>query len=182
MENPRLREALDWGVHILIAVAIALFIVTFVAQRTVVFSISMQPTLYEKDNLIVEKITPRFGSLKPGDIVTIKVNDPSVVQAEHDPIIKRVIAVEGDTVEIKDGHVKVNGKIIEEKYIKGDFTREVNPAYSNITVPKGSVYVLGDNRSANIVDSRQMGPVQIDKIQGRAIFRFLPFSKIGTLE
>lgn len=93
------REILDWALHIIIAFAIGIFIVTFVAQRTIVYNISMEPTLHEGENLIVDKISPRFGRIKRGDIVTIK-NASDWLHEEGKTIIKRVIAVAGDSVEI----------------------------------------------------------------------------------
>lgn len=175
------KEILDWALHILIAFAIGIFIVTFVAQRTIVYKTSMEPTLYDGDNLIVEKITPRFGRIKRGDIVTIK-NASDWLHEEGKTIIKRVIAVAGDSVEIKDGKVFVNGEQLIEDYIKGNYTMSMSSKYSNMTVPEGHVYVLGDNRSTNIVDSRTIGPISLDKIESRAIIRIYPFNRIGFLD
>jgi signal peptidase I len=174
------KEIIDWIVHIVIAVIIGFLIVTFVAQRTVVFKYSMEPTLQEGDNLLVEKISPRLGKFYPGDIVVIKHATPSFSE-EGKEIIKRIIAVEGDKVEIKDGKVIINGKVQVEKYIKGDQTPAgPNPEHNNLVVPKGHVYVLGDNRT-NSADSRTMGPIEIKKIHGKAILRFYPFKKFGLL-
>lgn len=178
-KNPVLKEVLDWAVHIFIAAIIGFIIVTFVVQRTVVYSYSMEPTLEEGDNLWVEKISTRFGKLNRGDIVTIDV--PENVGRQRSPIIKRVIALENDTVEIKDGNVYVNGREIKEDYINGNYTRPEEPEYSKLTVPKGHIYVLGDNRKGRIIDSRNIGPIDIRRVTGRAIFRFYPFSKFGFL-
>jgi len=167
------RETLDWIIHIVIAVVIGFLIVTFVAQRTIVHDVSMQPTLYEGDNLIVEKISPRINNLKRGDIIVF-----------HEPqgdrqLIKRLIAVAGDTVEIKDGKVFVNGEALDENYIKGDFTPQGE--YSSLTVEEGKLFVLGDNRM-NSRDSRSFGTIDISQVTGKAIFRFYPFNKIGILK
>ena len=167
------REILDWTLHILIAVVIAFLIATFVAQRTIVHDVSMQPTLYEGDNLIVEKISPKIGKLKRGDIIVFY--EP---QGERQ-LIKRVIAVEGDTVDIKDGKVFVNGDALEEGYIKGDFTPPGE--YANLTVGEDELFVLGDNRM-NSRDSRNLGTIDISQVTGKAIFRFYPFNKIGVLK
>lgn len=149
---------------------------TFVAQRTLVHDISMQPTLVEGDNLIVEKLSARLGGLHRGDIIVFRVPE------ENRQLIKRLIAVEGDRVEIKDGRVYVNGEALEESYLKGVETQpNGNPEYSNLVVQKGYVYVLGDNRP-NSKDSRILGPIEAARISGRAIFRFYPFDKIGTLK
>ena len=179
--NSLLREVLDWAFHIAIAVALGLLIVTFVAQRTVVFNYSMEPTLVEGDNLISEKISPKLGKLKTGDIVTIK-NASLSLKEEGKTIIKRIIAIENEVVDIRDGKVYINGTELTEPYIKGDFTRQVDPQYCvNYKVPEGFYYVLGDNRMANIVDSRSIGPIAAEKIESRAVFRILPFSKFGKI-
>jgi len=112
------KEALDWAAHIIIAVLIGLFIVNFVAQITIVNGSSMETTLHNGDRLIIEKISPRFGWLKRGDIVTI--NDYPGLDSDRKPIIKRIIGLEGDKVEIRDGKVYVNGEALEEDYINVD--------------------------------------------------------------
>ncbi|MDP4180670.1 MAG: signal peptidase I [Bacillota bacterium] len=181
MKNPVLREGLDWGVHIAIAVLIGFLIVGFVGQRTIVSGSSMETTLHDGDQLIIEKLTPKLGKLKYGDIVTINVTDKSEVG--RSPIIKRVIGVEGDKIEEKDGKVYLNGKALKEDYINGDYTEVVKEQYSNMTVPKGMIYVLGDNRTpGGSLDSRTIGPLELSRVGGRAIFRFWPLKSIGTLK
>lgn len=163
--------------HIGVAVIIGVLIVTFVAQRTIVYGSSMEPTLQDNNQLIIEKITPRFGKLKYGDIVTVYV--PEELSEGKDYIIKRVIGVAGDLVEIKDGGVYLNGKKLDEPYINGDYTYEVDPQYSSVKVPEGMVYVLGDNRLRNASkDSRSIGLIDIRKIRGRAFVRLYPFNGI----
>lgn len=176
-----LREILDWILHIALAVIIGLLIVTYVAQRTVVFKQSMEPTLHEGDNLVVEKISPRLGLIKRGDIVIIKNASPYFAE-ERKELIKRVVAVEGDTVEIKDGVVHINGKLEENSYARTDYTHPgPSREYNSLTLEKGYVYVLGDNRS-NSTDSRALGPIKAENITGKAVFRFYPFSRLGTLK
>lgn len=181
VNNPVLREILDWAVHILIAVLIGLFIVNFVVQRTIVNGSSMEPTLQDKNQLLIEKLTQRFGNLHRGDIVTIYV--PEFLEEGKDFMIKRVIGVEGDTVEIKDRTVYVNNVPLKEDYINGSETLPGNMQHDKITVPKGHVYVLGDNRLPNASrDSRIIGPVSLDKIRGRAFIRYYPFNEMGFME
>jgi len=174
---------LDWAAHIIIAVLIGLFIVNFVAQITIVNGSSMETTLHNGDRLIIEKISPRFGWLKRGDIVTI--NDYPGLDSDRKPIIKRIIGLEGDKVEIRDGKVYVNGEALEEDYINVDVegTLEVNENYSELYVPEGHIYVLGDNRlPGQSKDSRTFGSVDIKNVGGKAIFRFFPLDKIGTFK
>jgi signal peptidase I len=141
----------------------------------------MEPTLYEGDNLITEKITPMLGIFKRGDIVTIKNASPSLEESGK-TIIKRIIALEYDVVNISDGKVYINGELLNENYIKGDFTTQVDPQYSrDYVVPKGCVYVLGDNRGTSIIDSRAIGPISTEKINSKAIMIIYPFSRFGIL-
>lgn len=175
IKNPALREILDWSVHIIIAIVIALLITNFVFQRTVVYKKSMQPTLYEKDNLLVEKISPRIGNLKRGDIITIYA--PERVEERGSTIIKRIVGIEGDFVEIKDGKVYLNGEVFKEDYINGNYT-QASGKYVSVYVKKGEVYALGDNRSIEILDSREMGPIPIEKVTGKAVCRLYPVNKI----
>ncbi|NJD02644.1 MAG: signal peptidase I [Ruminiclostridium sp.] len=175
-ESNKVKEALDWILHIGIAVLIGVLIVTFVAQRTLVHDISMQPTLVEGDNLVVEKLSAKLGGLHKGDIIVFYVPE------ENRQLIKRLIAVEGDKVEIKNGKVYINDKAVKEDYLRGVETQPLGfPEYDSLIVPKGFVYVLGDNRP-NSKDSRSIGPVEASRISGRAIFRFYPFNKAGVLK
>lgn len=170
-----MNETLDWIIHIAIAIIIGVLIVLFVGQRTIVFDVSMQPTLVEGDNLVVEKLGARFGWLKPGDIIVFKPPQ------EDRQLVKRLVALEGDTVEIKDGKIFVNGKVFQSGVPNEPETLPGSvPEYSKLTVPKGCFYALGDNRLKSM-DCREFGPVDKKWITGRAIFRFYPFNKIGKL-
>ncbi|MCX7710432.1 MAG: signal peptidase I [Clostridia bacterium] len=180
-KNPVLREILDWALHIGIAVAIGLLIVNFVVQITIVNGLSMVPTLHHADKLLVEKISPRMeGKIQRGDIVTVNV--PEFLEDGKETIIKRVIGLEGDTVEIKnDGKVYVNNELLKEDYISGSFTNVFEPKYSKVTVPKGSLFVMGDNR-LNSKDSRIIGPVDKKKVSGKVLVRILPLNKMGKVK
>jgi len=115
-----LWEVLDWAKHFAIAGIIGVLFITFVGQRSVVHGMSMSPTLHDNDQLFIEKITPRLGAIKRGDIVTIKVDGVKGVEGlkeGHDRLIKRVIALEGDRLAIRDGKVYLNGELLEEDYI-----------------------------------------------------------------
>lgn len=171
-----LKEILDWILHIGIAVLVGILIVTFVAQRTLVHDISMEPTLVEGDNLIVEKLSSKLGGMKRGDIIVF--DSPT----GDKQLIKRIIAFGGEKIDIKDGKVYINGEILEEPYLKGIPTPGMgSPKYESILVPEGHFYAMGDNR-ANSGDSRSFGPVDNSSLNGRAIFRFYPFDKLGALK
>ncbi|MEN8904647.1 MAG: signal peptidase I [Clostridiales bacterium] len=176
INNYIINEVLCWVYHLSIAVMIALVLTSFVFQRTIVNKNSMLPTLKEGDNLIVEKLSKRFNNFSDGDIVTIYA--PKYVKEGSNTIIKRIIATEGETIKIKNGKVYVNNKPVLEEYIMGNFTRATGD-YINLKVSKNHVYVLGDNRESNILDSRIMGQIPVDSISGKAIIRIFPLKKVG---
>ncbi len=173
------REILDWILHIAVAIVAAILIVTFIGQITIVSKRSMTQTLQNGDRLIVEKITTRFGSLETGDIVVIYY--PECLE-KGSLIIKRVVAKEGDRVQIRGGKVYINGQVLQEDYIRGERTETVNETYSDVTLPKGYLYVLGDNRLiGGSIDSRTFGPIEESRIRGRAIFRIFPIKEAGRV-
>lgn len=168
-----MKGLLDLGKSILIAIIAAFLIITFVFETVSVDGHSMDPTLNNKDRLIVEKVSYYFRAPKPGDIVVIKYPaDPK------EKFIKRVVAVGGDKVKIENGKLYINGVAKDEPYIlepmAGDFNEQ--------TVPKDTIFVLGDNRN-NSRDSRfpDVGFVSYKLVVGRAAFRIYPFSRFGTL-
>lgn len=173
------REVLDWAKHIALAIIVGILFITFVGQRTVVYGMSMSPTLSNGDQLIIEKISPKIGGIKRGDIVTIYIH--GLLDEGKDYLIKRVIAVEGDTVKIEDGMVYLNGNLLKEDYTRGDYTYEERLT-SELTIEKGQVFVMGDNRlKGGSNDSRSLGVFNVSNIRGKAIFRWYPFSKFGSL-
>jgi len=178
-ENSFNNDLIDWIKHIAIAVVIAILIVNFLLQRTIVQKYSMEPTLYENDSLLVEKITPRLHIYKHGNIITINMSE----NGNYKTIIKRVIGLPGDHIEIKDGKVYVNEKVLEENYINGDFTKKGSYSkYNDIIVPDEQLYVLGDNRIAAIIDSRTEGTIPFKDVQGKAFIRIYPFDNFGFLK
>jgi signal peptidase I len=166
--------------NIFIGVFIAVIIVRFIGGIAIVYQESMQTTLYEKDLLWVEKITSSLNLLDRGDIVTIY--SPKYIKTGDNTLVKRIIAVEGDHLQIKDGKVYVNGSMLKENYIKGDYTSERNSKFNDIIIRKDYVYVLGDNRSIPILDSRNMGEIPIEDIRGRILFRIFPFDRFGLVD
>ncbi|MDR1061039.1 MAG: signal peptidase I [Clostridiales bacterium] len=174
-----LREILDWIKHIVIAIVVGILFITFVAQRTVVYGSSMTPTLHNGDQLVIEKISPKTGNINRGDIVTIYVHGR--LEEGKDYLIKRVIAIEGDKLAIRDGSVYLNGEALDEGYTSTDYTYGDNFA-SEITVGKDKVFVMGDNRErGGSNDSRSLGEFDLSTIRGKAIFRWYPFSDFGAL-
>jgi signal peptidase I len=174
------KEIYEWIKSIALAVIIAVLIKTFLFNTTYVLGSSMYPTLQERDRLFTNKIVYLFSKPQRGDIVVLKAPD----DPEKD-YIKRIIAVEGDTLEIKKGKVYVNGELLVEDYIPKDpVTNEYIETLGNVKVkvPKGHVYVLGDNRhKGKSKDSRYLGPIPIRSIKGKACFRYFPFSRFGSI-
>lgn len=174
MSNSTLgQEIKDWVVSILIAVILAFFIRYFVVELYMVEGPSMRPTLVNSERLIVNKFIYRFKEPQRNDIIIFRYpRDPSR------DFIKRVIAVSGDTIEIKDGRVFLNGQLLNEPYI----LEKTRSSYSLATVPPGTVFVMGDNRN-NSEDSRfrDVGFVPFELIKGKAIMIFWPIDNIKTL-
>ena len=176
-ERPTLlKRALHWlgeAVEtILPAVLIALLINLFLAQATRVQGQSMEPNLHTNQRLVVEKISYHFREPRRGDVVVFR--HP---RWGSEMLIKRVIALPGERVEIRGGKVYINGYPLDEPYLTQPTTRDYGP----IVVPPGHVFVLGDNRGFSN-DSRAFGPVPIKDIVGRALFSYWPPGEIGPVE
>jgi len=164
-----LRETVE---TVLTALVIALLIRSFLIQLYVVDGQSMVPTLQHMDRLLVNKIVYRLREPKPGEIIVLE--DPANPRRQ---LIKRVIAVGGETVQIRNRVTFVNGKPLHEEY-----TNPVSVHFKDMepyTVPEGYVYVMGDNRGGSM-DSRHLGPIELSKIEGKAFFMFWPPARFGT--
>ena len=166
--------ALEFLVTLLVSFALIFGVVEpFVVEDYKIPSESMVPTLEIEDRLFVNKFIYRFIDPERGDIVVFK----SVEGGEED-LIKRVVAVPGDMVEVRDGELYVNGQTQEGSYVNREFPDR--SYYGPNTVPEGHVFVMGDNR-ANSRDSRFFGPVPYENIEGEAFLLFWPPDRIGTL-
>ncbi len=166
-------EAKDWIISLLIAVVLAFVIRTFIVEPYMVEGPSMRPTLENHQRLLVNKFLYYFSEPKKGEIIVFRYpRDPSR------DFIKRVIAIGGDTIEIQNGKVFVNGELQNETYIL-DNTRG---NYQKAVVPKGRVFVMGDNRN-NSEDSRfpDVGFVPFNLIKGKAAMVFWPLSEWKSL-
>ncbi len=208
--SEKTKNILEWIVCIIIALVITLLFRYYVATPTVVKQVSMYPTLKENQRLIVTRTFRITGKEpKVGDIVTFEApsyaysstnadqSNPVAIYVEEDrglissffynvieitkkSYIKRVIAVEGDHVEIKDGEVFVNNIQLQENYLKEDVITESDVFYDFI-VPKGYFFCMGDNRQKS-TDCRNFGCVPLEKIEGIVVFRFWPFNVAGSVE
>ena len=168
---------------LVLTLIIFLVIQNFVAQPFKVQQQSMEHTLEPDQYVLVDKLTPRLDTYKRGDIV---VFTPPADWAQDDgtPFIKRVIGVGGDTVEVRDGEVYVNGTVLIEPYLfadaLGDPSEPTTASQERWTVPDAQLFLMGDHR-ANSADSRSFGPVPISHIIGRAWLRYWPMDDFGIL-
>ena len=167
-------EILSWIKVILSALLIAIVLRTFVFQMALVNQISMEPTLHEGQMLVISKINYLTGDPHRGEIIVLKD------ETENKLLIKRVIGLPGEKIQLKDGKVYINGKELQP-----DYTASPTYAYTQEewTLPEGKYFALGDNREHSR-DSRDesVGMVDRDNIIGRAVFRIWPFNKIGALK
>lgn len=173
------RTILEWLGVIGGGIAIALLVEAFLIQAFWIPSPSMEPTLDVGDRVLVNKLSYKFHEVNRGDVVVFeRPSGASTGQnGEIKDLIKRVIAVGGDTVEAKEGEVFVNGERIDENYLEPGTSTDNLPLK---TIPDGHVFVMGDNRT-NSEDSRIFGPIDEDAIVGRAFIRVLPITDIGWL-
>lgn len=199
-ETSVMNEIWQWIKAILAAIVIALVIRGFVFEPVLVDGPSMEPTLHTGEKLILYKLGSFFHTPERGDIVVVEINQgkfaflkflnksdfakkvlPTFIQ-EID-YIKRVIAVENDEMDIRDGYVYINGEKLDEAYVLQEGTTFIRT--DAITFPykvaPGEIIVLGDNR-INSKDSREIGPIQVSSVKGEAVYRIWPFEKVGKLE
>jgi signal peptidase I len=147
------------------AFAIALLVQWLLVKPFTIHQISMEPTLMEGDRILINRLTYHFRDPQAGDVVVF--NSPI---NEDEDLVKRVVAVAGDTVAIDDGFLYVNGVAQEEPYVLEQDFRGEEP---EMVVPPDYVFVLGDNRN-NSGDSRIFGPIPIDSIIGSAFVIYWP--------
>lgn len=179
----RTRTVVEWGAVVVGAVLIALLVRALVFQPFYIPSSSMVPTLHIGDRVLVNKLSYRFGDVNRGDVVVF--SRPEKLQnSSIEDLIKRVIALPGDSVVIKDEHVYLNGQALDESYTAPGSTTNQGPIECTdpkpCIIPDGQVWVMGDNRN-NSQDSRWFGPIPQDDIVGRAFLRMWPLGDIGFL-
>lgn len=176
-DGPRpgaLRQVIEFIATLAIAFLVAQAVRMWVIQPFVVPTGSMLPTIQLSDQVLANKFVYRFTTPKRGDIIVL--DDPT---GQVGTLIKRVIATGGQTVDIHDQKVWVDGSALEEPYTHGQ-PSELGPLPMPMTIPQGSVWVMGDNRTQS-QDSRWFGPVSLSAVHGRAFFIYWPWARIGEL-
>jgi signal peptidase I len=167
------REAGVWARDLLVAIGLALVIIVFLYQPVKVEGTSMAPLLSDQERIFINKFVYRFEPVQRGDVVVFWYPLDRTKS-----FIKRVIGLPGETVEIRDGVVFVNGKMLTERYVPAQY--EDLTDYGPVRVPRNSFFVMGDHRiSSN--DSRVFGPVPRQYIYGRAVFAYWPVDHFGSL-
>lgn len=208
--NEKVKDILEWGYCIVIALILALLFRYFIATPTIVKQRSMFPTLQENQRLILNR-TFRITKKSPerGQIVTFEAPTKTYSKWEADqsnPIavyddepkgifnkfvyyslevtkksyIKRVIGIAGDHVKIENNKVYINGEEQEENYLRDDVVTESEVFYDFI-VPEGYFFAMGDNRTKS-TDCREIGCIPLEKLEGFVCFRFWPLSEFGGIE
>jgi len=209
--DDKLKNALEWVLCVVIAVVLAVTIRYYIGTPTIVKQVSMDPTLEQNDRLILNRWGRTTNKMpERGDIITFEApldesnNDVengevianystddknffesfvyNVLEIGKKSYIKRVIALPGEHVEIKDGAVYINGeRLVEDYLVEGVITTNLGGEYIDLIVPENCVYALGDNRPYSR-DCRSFGCIPLEKIESKVVIRFWPLSKFGKVE
>ena len=180
-----LREVIEFIIIIAAALVLTALLRTFVFDQYEIPTGSMTPTIEINDRVFAEKISYHFSDVNPGDIVTFLNPYPAPNKVDA-VLIKRVIAIEGQTVDFLNGQVVVDGQALDEPYTHGLPSEPLANQKPGVDltfpyqVPEDEIWVMGDNR-INSLDSRYFGSIEEDNVLGRAILRVWPLDRFGTL-
>jgi signal peptidase I len=170
-------------VETLVLTLVIFFVIqNFVAQPFQVKGDSMEHSFEPDDYVLVDKLSPHWDPYSRGDVIVLQ--PPQGWANEKTPFIKRVIGVGGDTVQVKDGLVYVNGTALDEPYLFADATGLRQPTSSDEpqwVVPANDIFVMGDHRQRS-ADSRLFGPIPVTSVLGRAVIRYWPLAAFGPIE
>ncbi len=170
---PLRRELRSWGRDLVIALSLAVVIIIFFYQPVKVEGTSMTPLISDQERIFINKFVYRFEPIERGDVVVFWYP-----LDRSKSFIKRVVGLPGDTVEIREGQVYVNGKFLPEPYVPRQSEDLAN--FPATRIPKGEYFVMGDHRiSSN--DSRIFGPVPRNFIYGKAVFAYWPVDHFGSI-
>jgi signal peptidase I len=170
-----LWSAMAWLRDLLLSVVLAIVLILFLYQPVKVEGTSMMPALEDQDRIFINNFVYRFGL---GEIERL---DTVVFRFPRDPsksYIKRVIGLPGDSVEVRNGKVFLNGREMDESYVPREFRDGLT--LGRVLVPEESYFVMGDHRSSSN-DSRSWGPVHRRYIYGKAVFSYWPPTRVGIV-
>lgn len=174
----KFKTVLLWIVEIIAVVVMGILLAVGFGKTTVMQEGSMDSTLAAGDTLLMDRAVYKISTPKRGDIIAFKLNNEKNASLH----IKRIVGLPGETIQIKDGHILIDGEIYQEKY---DFPNIENPglAENGITLKSGEYFVLGDNRN-NSEDSRfvDMGNVKKKNIVGKLWFVISPKERFGRIK
>ena len=193
--NPKIKEILEWGYCIIIAIVLALLFRYFIGTPTIVQQVSMKPTLEQDQRLWLNRWTRTTKTLpERGEIITFEApskkfytlseidEDNPVAQYENESYIKRVIALPGEHMEIKEGKVYIDGEELDEPYLQSGVVTDVEGAgFSDFVVPENTVFAMGDNRPHS-TDCRAFGCIPLEKIESTVAIRIWPLTKWGHVD
>lgn len=185
--NSAVKAIRDWVLVIAIALIIAILVRMFVLQQFYISGPSMESTLFQDNRVLVSKLSYRLHDIGRGDIVVFDRVTDNGQQVQHDDLIKRVIGLSGDVVEIKDCVVYVNNRMLIEPYLNSyDLAQKTLedrcriPTLAAQRIPASEIFVMGDNRPQSY-DSRMFGPISEDLVVGRAFIVLWPLSAFQLL-
>ena len=179
-QRSQLRAVWEWVFVVVIAIGAAMLIRLFLFQQYYIDGPSMQTTLMPQDRVLVNKMSYKLHDIHRGDVI---VFDRVTNEVQHDDLIKRVLGLPGETLEIRSCIVYVDGVQVDEPYLNPEQTSQIEPSarcgshtdMAPIEVPEDMVFVMGDNRVQSF-DSRDFGPIDTDKVRGRAFVVIWPAS------
>ena len=179
-QRTQMRAVWEWVFVVVIAIGAALLIRLFLFQQYYIDGPSMQTTLMPQDRVLVNKMSYKLHDIHRGDVI---VFDRVTNEVQHDDLIKRVMGLPGETLEIRSCIVYVDGVQVDEPYLNPEQTSQIEPSarcgshtdMAPLVVPEHMVFVMGDNRVQSF-DSRDFGPIDTDKVRGRAFVVIWPAS------
>jgi len=179
-QRSQMRAVWEWIFVVVVAIGAALLIRLFLFQQYYIDGPSMQTTLMPQDRVLVNKMSYKLHDIHRGDVI---VFDRVTNQVQHDDLIKRVLGLPGETLEIRSCIVYIDGVQVDEPYLNPEQTSQIEPSarcgshtdMAPIEVPEDMVFVMGDNRVQSL-DSRVFGPIDTDKVRGRAFVVIWPAS------
>lgn len=175
-----MRSLREWASVIVAALGVALIVRVFLLASFFIPSGSMISTLNVGDRVLVNKMAYRLHDIHRGDVVVFERPPALAASPNIKDLIKRVIGLPGETVELRDGHVVIDGRLLDEPYLAPGMVTNPLTLGSRIVVPPGNVLVLGDNRT-NSDDGRAFGPISTKLIVGRAFVVYFPVKDLGFL-